>query len=209
MHDASSFDGGKRGPRRPAVAGRPVAAAPLDGERAERSSSASATSWPQRRTSGCMQARRARGAASSRACRWTRRPRARVAAALLPNESAAIGESLPIVKRGDVVRHRAGTIRDFAVAPNESVEIGTRAAAAVLPARGRYRTCPRELHACPRAGRGRTRGRHRPGAGGAGAREFTVEMFHADEVNEEAGCLATGPTKPCTIRSCRCATCWR
>ena len=94
----------------------------------------------------------------------------------------AIGESLPIVKRRDVV---AVGWNDslFAVAPNESVEIGTRR---LLPycRREGLSHVPEELHACHALVADELEGVIDVVM--SIERELTVEMFHSDEANEEA-----------------------
>jgi hypothetical protein len=93
-----------------------------------------------------------------------------------------VGESLPIVKRGEVVATGWSDPR-FAVAPNESVEIGTRS---LMPycRREEQPHVPEELHEA-----------HALVADELDGvidvvmsieRELTVEMFHSDEANEEA-----------------------
>jgi hypothetical protein len=117
-------------------------------------------------------------------------------------ENVAIGESLPIVKRGEVV---ASGWNDalFAVAPNESVEIGTRR---LLPycRRENLSHVPEELHASHALVADELEGVIDVVM--SIERELTVEMFHSDEANEEAILFANGRTSACTTRSSRCAT---
>jgi GMP synthase-like glutamine amidotransferase len=97
-------------------------------------------------------------------------------------EVGAVGESLAIVKRGEVVARGWNDPR-FAVAPNESIEIGTRP---LIPYARREDLphVPEMLHA-----------NHAFVADELEGvidelmtieRELAVEMFHGDEVNEEA-----------------------
>jgi hypothetical protein len=88
-----------------------------------------------------------------------------------------MGDQLQVVKEGQP-RAIGWHDPDFAVASNEGVEVGTRA---LLPyARRDDEThIPRELHEA-----------HALDQVLSFEREITVEMFHADEVNEEAALFA-------------------
>ena len=94
----------------------------------------------------------------------------------------ALGESLPVVKRGEVVAQGWHDPR-FAVARNEAFEIGTRQLVPHSP-RGDRSHVPEQLVA--------THGLIADELEGvidlmvALEREVQVEMFHGDEVNEEA-----------------------
>jgi hypothetical protein len=97
-----------------------------------------------------------------------------------------VGENLPVIKRGETI---ASGWHDtlFAVAPNEAIEVGTRA---LLPYRRSDASghVPGELHeahaliADELEGVIDTMMRDE--------RELSIEMFHSDEVNEEAALFA-------------------
>lgn len=99
----------------------------------------------------------------------------------------AVGESLAIVKRGEVIARGWNDPR-FAVAPNESVEIGTRR---LVPyaRRDELPHVPEPLHATHALVADELEGVIDVVM--SIERELTVEMFHGDEVNEEAMLFAT------------------
>ena len=102
-------------------------------------------------------------------------------------EILAVGASVPIVKRGEVVARGWDDPR-FAVAPNESVEIGTRR---LVPYARREEQphVPEALHATHALVADELEGVIDVVM--SIERELTVEMFHSDEVNEEAMLFAT------------------
>lgn len=95
---------------------------------------------------------------------------------------ACVGEQLPVIKRGDV---RATGWRDpgFAVSRNEGIEVGTRT---LLPyaRRGDDGHVPEELHHAHALVADDMEGVIDLAL--SNEREIRVEMFHGDEVNEEA-----------------------
>jgi hypothetical protein len=99
---------------------------------------------------------------------------------------AAVGAALPVIKGGRTIAEGWHDTR-FAVAPNERVEVGTRRLLAYRR-RGGCEHIPDELH-----------GAHALVADELEGvidtmlkmeRELRIEMFHADEVNEEAALFA-------------------
>lgn len=97
-------------------------------------------------------------------------------------EVVAVGERLPIVKRGEVVAAGWDDPR-FAVSPNESLEIGSRT---LLPYARREEMphVPEALHVAHALVADELDGVVDEVI--STERELTVEVFHADEVNEEA-----------------------
>lgn len=97
-----------------------------------------------------------------------------------------VGESLQVVKKGEIV---AGSWHDshFAVAPNEAVEIGTRS---LLPYRKRSPAnhIPGELHYTHELTANELEGVIDTMI--EFERDVRIEMFHGDEVNEEAALFA-------------------
>jgi hypothetical protein len=102
-------------------------------------------------------------------------------------EIGAVGESLAVVKRGEVIAKGWNDPR-FAVAPNESVEIGTRR---LMPYARREDQphVPEPLHATHALVADELEGVIDVVM--SMERELTVEMFHSDEANEEAILLAS------------------
>jgi hypothetical protein len=100
----------------------------------------------------------------------------------LAAQIVALGESLPVVKRGQVVAQGWHDVR-FAVARNEEFEIGTRQLVAHHP-RGDRSHVPEMLVACHGLIADELEGVIDLMV--ALEREIQVEMFHSDEVNEEA-----------------------
>ena len=97
-----------------------------------------------------------------------------------------IGESLPVIKGGEAVA-QSWHDSHFAVAPNESVEIGTRS---LLPyrRRGTKNHIPGELHYTHELTADELEGVIDTMI--TFEREVRIEMFHSDEVNEEAALFA-------------------
>jgi hypothetical protein len=97
-----------------------------------------------------------------------------------------IGESLPVVKRGETIAE-SWHHSHFAVAPNEAVEVGTRV---LLPyrRRGPKNHIPGELHYTHELTSDELEGVIDTMI--TFEREVRIEMFHKDEVNEEAALFA-------------------
>jgi GMP synthase-like glutamine amidotransferase len=97
-----------------------------------------------------------------------------------------VGESLPVVKRGEVLA-QSWHDTHFAVAPNEAVEVGTRA---LMPYRRRSTSnhVPGELHYTHELTADELEGVIDTMI--TFEREIQIEMFHSDEVNEEAALFA-------------------
>ncbi|MEZ5557527.1 MAG: hypothetical protein R3E86_03165 [Pseudomonadales bacterium] len=97
-----------------------------------------------------------------------------------------VGEQLPVVKRGEVIARGWHDSR-FAIAPNESIEIGTRH---LMPYRRRPGSehVPGELHDTHALIADELEGVIDTMI--TLERELMIEMFHSDEVNEEAALFA-------------------
>ncbi|MEJ2089555.1 MAG: hypothetical protein P8Y69_14020 [Gammaproteobacteria bacterium] len=97
-----------------------------------------------------------------------------------------VGESLPVVKGGEVIA-QSWHDSHFAVAPNEAVEVGTRS---LLPYRRRSpgNHIPGELHFTHELTADELEGVIDTMI--MFERDVRIEMFHGDEVNEEAALFA-------------------
>jgi GMP synthase-like glutamine amidotransferase len=99
---------------------------------------------------------------------------------------AEIGASLPVIKKGEALARGWNDTR-FAVAPNEALEIGTRR---LMPYRRRPASnhVPGELHEAHALIADELEGVIDTMI--TLERELNIEMFHSDEVNEEAALFA-------------------
>jgi GMP synthase-like glutamine amidotransferase len=99
---------------------------------------------------------------------------------------AEVGETLPVIKRGETLATGWQDTR-FAVAPNEAIEVGTRS---LLPYRRRAGSnhVPGELHEAHALVADELEGVIDTML--KMERELSIEMFHTDEVNEEAALFA-------------------